>query len=333
MKQKRILFYSSVKSIDLFKTQRFYQIDVKILQELGYDVIVTNRISDSLKFWKYNIIFSYFYRYSFFPSLIARCLGKRTFFTGGIDDLDENFASPKRYFIQKLFFKLCYCVSNSCIIVSYSDKDNISKFFRHKRKLSFSEHAIDVCSFSSNVTKAPIFVTIVWMEEEGNVKRKGVDLSLLIFFKLKQTDRYKNYKYIIIGKKGRGSDWVEMLIDKYQLNDSVTLTGEVSEKEKISILKYSEYYFQLSLYEGFGLASLEALCAGCVVIHSGKGGLGNPAYSDQILFNIDNEFNAEYENLISQLQSNPLNNFKRNLEYFDIRRRKADFNRILECKK
>lgn len=333
MKQYRILFYSSVKSVELFKTQRFYQVDIQILQNLGYDVAVTNKISDSLKFWKYDILFSYFYRYSFFPSLIAKCFAKRTYFTGGIDDLDESYASPKRYFIQKLFFRLCYWVSDSCIIVSQSDAVNIMKFFKYKKRLSFSEHAIDVGRFSSEVAKKPIFATIVWMGEEGNVKRKGVDTSLRIFAKLKQTERYKNYKFVIMGRKGEGSDFVEKIIDKYQLNDSVILTGEVSEEEKIAILKQSEYYFQLSLYEGFGLASLEALCAGCIVIHSGKGGLANPAYAEQILFNIDNNFDSEYENLLNQLQRTSLNSFPRELEHFDIKRRKADFSRIFECKK
>lgn len=328
--RKRVLFYSSVESLDLFSTQKFYQIDIKILQDLGYDVSVANKIFSSLKFWKYDILFSYFYRYSFFPSLIAKCFGKRIYFTGGIDDLDKNYASSKRYFIQKLFFRLCYWVSNSCIIVSYSDAKNISNFFSHKRKLSFSEHAIDVSKFSSETHKEPIFSTIAWMGSEENVKRKGVDKALLLFFKLKQTDKYKNYKFIIVGKKGAGSIYIENLINEYQLKDDVVLTGEVSEDEKIFILKKSRYYFQLSLYEGFGLAALEALCANCIVIHSGKGGLSSPVYSNQILFNIDNNMESECSSLLEKMEM-PLSSFLlKNLSYFDIKRRKDDFDRILK---
>lgn len=327
---KKILFYSSVKSLDLLYTQKFYQIDIAILQDLGYQVILTNKIIDSLKFWKYNILFSYFYRYSFFPSFIAKCLGKRTYFTGGIDDLDESYASPRKYAIQKIFFRLCYWVANSCIIVSHSDLKNISKILNGRKKISFSEHAIDVTKFTPNMYKKSFFSTIVWMGEEGNVKRKGVDKALLIFSKLKQVDNFKEHKFIIIGRKGAGTHYVEMLIKKYKLQDDVIITGEVSEDEKISILKQSEFYFQLSLYEGFGLSSLEALCAGCVIIHSGKGGLSSPAYSDQILFNIDNDFDSEYNNLLSKLQKKKLtiHNMK-NLKYYDIKRRKEDFNKIL----
>lgn len=188
MKKNKILFYSSVNNVDLFKIQRFYQIDIKILKDLGYDVITTNKISDSIKFWKYNILFSYFYRYSFFPALIARFLGKKTYFTGGIDDLDKNYASRKRYIIQRLFYILCYWVSNSCIIVSQADMKNALLALGRKKKLSFSEHTIDVGKFvvDASVKKEKIFSTIVWMGNENNVRRKGVDYALKVFSFLKK---------------------------------------------------------------------------------------------------------------------------------------------------
>ena len=106
--KKRLLFYSSVKSLELFKTQKFYQIDIALLEDLGYDVWLSNRIFDSLLFWKYDILFSYFYRYSFFTALFAKCFGKKTYFTGGIDPLDANYASPFSYRIQVLFLSLIH---------------------------------------------------------------------------------------------------------------------------------------------------------------------------------------------------------------------------------
>ena len=47
MSRKKILFYSSVKNIKLFDIQRFYSVDVKLLENLGYDVIKTNKIDDT----------------------------------------------------------------------------------------------------------------------------------------------------------------------------------------------------------------------------------------------------------------------------------------------
>lgn len=47
---KRILFYSSVRDLSSFVSQRFYVIDILLLKELGYDVIITNKIIDFIRF-------------------------------------------------------------------------------------------------------------------------------------------------------------------------------------------------------------------------------------------------------------------------------------------
>ena len=40
---KKILFYSSVSDVSFFYTQKFYKIDIDLLQELGFEVITTNK--------------------------------------------------------------------------------------------------------------------------------------------------------------------------------------------------------------------------------------------------------------------------------------------------
>ena len=108
-----------------------------------------------------------------------------------------------------------------------------------------------------------------------------MDKALQIFAELKKIPEFVDYRFVIIGRKGEGEVLVRSIIDKYNLKGSVELKGEVSEEDKINLLKQSKYYFQLSLYEGFGLAALEALCANNIIIHSGKGGLANPIYKEQ----------------------------------------------------
>lgn len=52
---KRILFYSSVRDLSSFVSQRFYVIDILLLKELGYDVIITNKIIDFIRFYRYDV--------------------------------------------------------------------------------------------------------------------------------------------------------------------------------------------------------------------------------------------------------------------------------------
>lgn len=332
--KKRVLFYSSVKDKELFYIQRFYQVDISILEELGYEVILSNQIGDAWKFWKYDFVFAYFYRYAFFPALIAKLFGKNTYFTGGIDALDKNLASERDYSIQKWFFKLCYWISKSCIIVSRTDDANVREICNVK-KLSYSEHTIDTKPFLCNVeNKEEIFVTIGWQATVGNVKRKGIDTSIRLFAKLHELPEYNNSKFYILGKTGEGTAYLEKITKELGLENSVVFTGPVSEEEKVNYLKRSKHYFQLSKFEGFGVAALEALCAKNIVIHSGKGGLSNPIYNDGIQLDIDKPIEMISEDLTAKLSSfdvSCLKNAHENLcANYDNERRKNDFARIIQ---
>lgn len=332
---KRILFYSSVSDLSLFKTQKFYQIDIEILSELGYKITLSNKIADSLKFWKYDILFGYFFKYSFFAGFIARIFGKSVYFTGGIDALDKDFASKKSHFLQKIFFLLCYWVSNKCIIVSKTDYRNIIRIAPQKkwRKLVISEHSINTSRFTcDDSAKKNYFTTVGWLGNVGNVKRKGIDTAIKIFAELKKHSDFADFKLIIIGKCGAGLKYLEEIINNLGVGKDVTITGEVSEDEKIELLKKSMYYFQPSLYEGFGIAALEAWCANNIIIKSNKGGLSNPIYNDRsYLFNTDKPFEEAMQELISQIESkSEFQAIDNNLILkYDNQRRKADFSNIL----
>lgn len=332
---KTILFYSSISNKTLFKTQKFYQIDIDILQSLGYTIILSNKISDALLFWKYDILFAYFYRKSFFAALFAKICRKSIYFTGGIDDLDKAYASKVKYYIQKVFFNLCYYISTSCIIVSRSDYNNVVQnlWSQNRNKLSYSEHTIDTSKFVDiSMDREPMFSTIVWQGVVENIKRKGVDKSLHLFSRIIKNADFEKYKFIIMGKTGKGTEYIDELIQKYGIQDSVVITGEVSEEDKIAILMNSQFYFQLSEYEGFGIAALEALCAGNIVIHSGKGGLSNSIYNvNGLLFDIDNEFMLEFDKLMKCIRSNKMNynHIQQIRMQYDNARRLKDFKNII----
>ncbi len=331
--KKRILFYSSVRDKELFYIQRFYQVDISILEESGYEVILSNQMNDAWKFWKYDFVFAYFYRYSFFPALIAKLFGKNTYFTGGIDALDKNLSSPRDYKIQKWLFRLCYWLSNSCIIVSKTDDENVREICNDK-KLSYSEHTIDTKPFLCVAdNKDNIFVTIGWQATVGNVSRKGMDTAIRLFAKLHELPEYTNSLLYVIGKTGEGTKYLEEIVEEQGIADVVKFTGSIEEQEKIEYLKKAKHYFQLSKYEGFGVAALEALCAKCIVIHSGRGGLSNPIYENGIRIDVDKPIEEMFEELKSKLASFEAEKLEKGcLEVcnrYDNERRKEDFRRII----
>ena len=275
MKKRIVLFYSSVASKRQFSTQRFYRTDICILRDLGYAVTLSNSWLDFLAFWRYDIAFIYFYRFGFMPALLSRLVGKLVFFTGGIDYLDRSYAGFKSYLIQVVFFNLCGIFSHKNIIVSDSDFVNCSRitFLFSRSKNIISKHCIDVENFACPDVSArsKSMVTIVWMARIENVVRKGVLESVELFKRIYERD--SEFRFFIIGPVGDGTPAVLDKIQQLGLEGAVIVTGEMSEEEKISSLKVATCYAQLSKYEGFGIAAIEALAAGNIIIHSNQGGL------------------------------------------------------------
>lgn len=334
--KNRMIFYSSVESKSLFQTQRFYQVDIEILQRMGYDVILSNNVLDAFKFWKYDLAFAYFFRYSFFFSIIARLFGKKIYLTGGIDALERSYVGEKAYKIQKLFFKLCYIFATKCIIVSKTDLAHVEEIVgKNAKKLVYSEHTIETSAFNGGALeqKSSDFCTIGWMGNKGNVQRKGIDRAIYLFSLLKKFPQFSNSKFFLMGKRGEGTNYLESLIKLYELNDDVIITGEVSEETKIEILKKCQYYFQLSHYEGFGVACLEALIAGDVIIHSGKGGLANPIYNKHILVDINSDIEKQVDFIYNKMSTIDMKEIQKNskecLVYYDNQRRLEDFEKII----
>lgn len=279
MGSRKILFYSSVKDPSSFETSGFYANDIKALSSVGYDVQVTNKIFPFILFWRYDISFLYFYKKSLFPALISKIYNKYIFFTGGIDELSFSVSINKyQLYRQKLFFKLCYLLSSKCNIVSNSDLKNTLDLLSQKptfntSKLSLFPHCIDVQIINQIVfnKKQNILLTICWMGSIENVKRKGLDRCIYFLNELVKKDL--SYKLYIIGSYGEGTEFLKGIIFDLKLQDFVIFTGEISETEKIDYLTKSKYYLQLSTYEGFGLAVIEAMINGCYIIHSNVGGL------------------------------------------------------------
>jgi len=335
--KKTILFYSSVKTKRMFSIQKFYKTDITILKDLGYNVALSNSMVDYLCFWKYDIAFIYFYRYGLIPAMLAKLFFKKVVFTGGIDYLDREYAGKKSYTTQKLFFILCNLFSDKSILVSNSDAKNIKKIRKSlpPSKFPLSFHVINYENFEYNeiLGKKKIFCTIAWMLRSENVIRKGVDKSILLFKEIYKLD--PQFRMVIVGPKGEGSKLIEKMISDEKLGNAVTLTGEIDEKTKISILKDSSVYSQLSIYEGFGIAAIEALAAGNIVVHTGQGGLSDAVGDNGIL--VKNENYQETSKKIIQLLSNEnlkqkmiLKGIKHVSENFRYNKRLDDFKNIFE---
>jgi glycosyltransferase involved in cell wall biosynthesis len=342
LKNNRILFYSSVNDIKLFDVTGFYKFDIEALQSSGYIVIKTNSFKSFFKFWMYDISFLYFYKKSILPGIISFLLNKKTIYSGGIDELSKELkVKPINRLIYKILFLANYSLSYRCNIVSTKDFENTTRLLnsigiKRIRKLIYFPHCIDVENslFEINYEKEYIFTTICWMGSVDNVKRKGLDVSLEIFKLF--LSLYPNFKFYIIGTPGAGKIYIQKLVDEYELNNNVFFTGQVNEEKKIELLQKSMFYFQISQYEGFGLAVLEAMVCRNYIIHSGRGGLADTIGENGLIVNKDDSVTNVIFALdrICKNYSTEINKLDRNRNYvknkFHIKERASNFDKIIK---
>jgi glycosyltransferase involved in cell wall biosynthesis len=269
---KRLLFYASVSDARLFEITGFYKTDIQILRDLGYDVVPTNQISDFLNPRGYDVAFFYFYTKSCLPALIARTFGKKVLFTGGMDDLAPEFnLDVKNRRKRVLLLKLAYRLADAVILVSESDRQTVL----HDglpAELPIVPHVVDLSLYRyDQEPKTLTACTIAWMGTRQNVIRKGVDRALYIFNEFVLLDPHA--QFVIIGYDGPGRTYLEGIAAGLGISKHVEFRCGITEVEKLRILKSSLFYFQVSRFEGFGVAAIEALATGGQVVHSGKGGL------------------------------------------------------------
>ncbi|MFW5803893.1 MAG: glycosyltransferase [bacterium] len=102
------------------------------------------------------------------------------------------------------------------------------------------------------------------------IKLKQIDKVIESLNQLKQ-EGY-NWKYTIIGD-GPERKKLENLASKYSLKEQIFFLGRLPRERVFEILSENEFFVMPSYNETFGLAYLEAMANGCIVLGSEKWGI------------------------------------------------------------
>lgn len=269
----KIVFYSN-DSIENIKSMEYYNQDIKALEGLGHKVVICNSY---LKIpINFDVIFIWWWTYALFPILLSKLLGKKSIVTGVF-----NFSKVKhlpnsgfhaRPSYQRFLIKSACKLANINLFVSKIEFDEVPKFFNLKKYFYFPCAIADSYFLSKNNSKREGILNFAWSGKE-NLKRKGIFDLLGAIKILKDKNIFINCT--LGGRKGDGYNDLKQFINSNNLNDRINLVGEVSHQKKIELFQSSFLYVQPSYFEGFGLATAEALASGCAVIACDVGEVKN----------------------------------------------------------
>jgi len=92
-------------------------------------------------------------------------------------------------------------------------------------------------------------------------------------FVIQALRRVEGVHYMIVGPRGPFYHELVNMIHALRLENRVTLLGQLSDDEKLNSIDASDAFIQPSLFEAFGVSTLEALARGRPCLASNAGGL------------------------------------------------------------
>tara|TARA_B100000787_G_C16172247_1_gene287140 strand:- start:478 stop:1491 length:1014 start_codon:yes stop_codon:yes gene_type:complete len=299
----KVVFYCNDTRSNI-ENMEYYCLDIKALEDIGHDVIVCTKYREIPM--SFDAIYIYWWTYALLPVLLAKFKNKPSYISGVFNyrfpEWEEGLDYFKRPFWQRCLMRWSMKLTDANLVTSLSDFTKCTKAFElsnmHYTPCCIGDDYFEIVT--EKTTKN--LMNIAWAGLT-NLKRKGV-FDIIRALKIVK-DRGYEFHLTLAGGRSDGSKNLEELIAANGLFDQINLVGEVTKGDKIALLSNSAIYIQPSNYEGFGLASAEAMAAGLKVIACDVGDVRNTLGSHAVY--VQNGNVQEIAEKITELLSNETN--------------------------
>ncbi|KAH9995194.1 transferase [Russula compacta] len=209
--------------------------------------------------------------------LHAHLLGARTVFT---DHSLFGFADAASILTNKLLEGMLRNV-DAAICVSYIGRENtVLRANLLPQSVYVIPNAIVADHFCPARSGPPTdMITVIVISRLAY--RKGIDL--LVATAPRICAAFPNVRFVVGGDGPKMVDLLQMR-EIHFLQDRITLLGPVAHRDVPSVLRQGSIFLNTSLTEAFGIAILEAACAGLYVVSTRVGGVSEILPEDMISF-------------------------------------------------
>lgn len=269
---------------EMFDKVEFYRVDIRILKELGHEVIVSG--TPATLDWKADLYFCWWWGHSPLPLLAGKLRRKPVIVTGAFDYSTCRKEIPGMCYLdrpwwQRVVLRASLLLADRNLFISHFEREEVTSNLSVKNPVE-ATLAIDTDFYSPGdqaATPGNYFFTVSWTSRT-NVIRKGLIPTIEAFARL--AERAKDLRLVIAGKNGDYLSELKALTARLGVSDQVEFIGMISDEEKRTHYRNCLAYVQPTLYEGFGHAIGEALACGARVITSPRGAVpevaGDHAY-------------------------------------------------------
>ena len=307
MKKGKVCFFSTVPYNKLLCENYSIQ-DIRILQDLGYEVIVTNN------FFKIpincNLYFSWWASGTIIP-LIKALLFKIPIIciAGGNEVMshkDSLTGTESGYlnqsFFKKFVVKFVLKYSTRVVIVSNFMRHDVLKLGAKNPTLIYN--CVDTEIFKPIEKNKQSYILSIFKLDDYVIENKRGYIYLNAISKVIAI--YPNQKFIIIGRFGNEHKRFINFAKDINIDKNITFIDEIPNSKILNYIQNSELYVQISDTETFGLTIAEAMSCGIPVLVSKRGAIPE-VVGDSGIFVNHNSINSVAEQIINFLKLPELN--------------------------
>ena len=332
MNKRKICFYARAKESWHLDLLDYYTNDIKIFEELGYDVIKVHNPKMLPK--DCDLYYIWWWSSGIVPLRKAKKWGKPVIMIGNIHYSDVSKQGyHNRPFLIKMFIKYCLRNSDMQIATSKIEFDGINILNASNPKMLY--HCINSDKFIYKPYKGrKNYIFTLTQLTHVNIERKKVKEIIKAFQNVLLKNR--DVKLYIAGNKtDNGYSDLYNFVNENKLSDNVLFLGRITDEEKIKYYQECKIYIQPTSYEGFGLAIAESMSCGAPVITSNNGAVYEVAGDQALYVNPDDISDIENKILIllndEKLCENlSINGASRIRELFSFSKRKKQINELLD---
>ena len=264
----RVCFYARLRDRGVLDRVEFYRQDLHALQQAGFDVVVATNWAEIPR--DVDVFFIWWWTWAWQPLLAARLARRPAIVTGVFDYRwpEPGIDYVNRPFWQRLPMRAALRVADANVFIAQCEIKQVTEALPVTRPLCLPL-GVDMTKYQPGTgPRQPFVLSIGWLSAE-NARRKCmfevVRAAAIVLA------RRPGLRFVIAGQHHTGFPELQALAAELGIADRVEWPGAVSEEEKIRLLQTCAVYVQPSVYEGFGLAILEALSCGAPVVSSPVG--------------------------------------------------------------
>ena len=269
----KVCYYVPVQDKNIIDRILFYSTDLKILRELGHDVIVATRFKDIP--FGCDLYFVWWWTWAFLPAIKSLSGFKPLIISGVFDYGEKSLKKVGNFYIhrplwQRFLIRMCLLSATSNILVSQYEFNQIRLKFGVSN-IVYIPLSVDTSYFKPATRYAPPFLLNIAWSSSLNAARKCL-MQVIESFSI-IVNEIPDIRLVMAGTPG---DYHSVLVARaleLKLLDRIDFLGVITEEKKLDLMQQCAIYLQPTIHEGFGLAIAEAMACGAIVVSSPVGSI------------------------------------------------------------